>query len=112
MAPRLETQHMDTNPKLRRTMGASQDLSRARKFTGTLLPNIITNSHTLPAKHSYESQSSGEKEQPSRCRAHILSRNTQEACMWVRLLRGRHPRRRRILVLRRVSGLSRRRQRF
>ena len=112
MAPRLESQHLDSNPKFRRTMGADQDIRTARKFTGTLLPNIITNSHTLPAKHSYESQSSGEKEQQSRCRAHILSRNTQEACMRICLLRGRRPRRRRILVLRRVSRLSRRRRRF
>ena len=62
MAPRLESQHLDSHSKLRRPMGASQDIRTARKFTGTLLPNSITNSHTSPAKHSHERQSSGDKE--------------------------------------------------
>ena len=72
MAPWLESQHLDANPKFRRTMGTGQDHRRARKFTGVLLPNSITNSHTLPAKHSHERQTSSDKEQPPRCRAHIL----------------------------------------
>ena len=72
MAPRLESQHLDANPKFRRTMGTGQDCRRARKFTGVLLPNSITNSHTLPAKHSHERQTSSDKEQSPRCRAHIL----------------------------------------
>ena len=72
MASRLESQHLDSNPEFRRPMGAGQDRRTARKFTGVLLPNSITNSHTLPAKHSHERQTSSDKEQPPRRRAHIL----------------------------------------
>ena len=108
VAPGLESQHLDRNPKLRRTMGTGHDRRRARKFTGVLLPNSITNSLTIPAKHSHVRESSGDKEHPPRRRAHILRRNTQAVCLRFRLLRGRHSRWRRILVLRRVPQVCRR----
>jgi hypothetical protein len=72
MAPRLESQHLDSNPEFRRPMGTSQDIRTARKFTSALLPNSIINSHTSPAKHSHERQSSSDEEQPPRRRADIL----------------------------------------
>ncbi len=98
---------MDSDPKVRRRMGPCDDQRSACPCPGHLLSTGISDPDALPAKHPDGREPASDKEQPPRRGTDVLRRNAEAAYLWVCLLRGRHPRRRRILVLRRVPQVWR-----
>ena len=102
LVPRLESGYMDSDPEIRRRMGPCDDQRSACPFTEDLLSTGIIDPDALPAKHPDVREPASDQEQPPRCGTDILRRNTEAADLRVCLLCGRQPRRRRILVLRRV----------
>ena len=107
LVPRLESGCVDSDPKVRRRMGPCDDQRSPRAFTERLLPTGIIDPDALPAKHPDVREPASDQEQPPRCGTDILRRNTEAADLRVCLLCGRQPRRRRILVLRRVPQVWR-----